>query len=200
GDLSCSCKLFEFRGILCRHVIKIIEFEDISVIPEKYILSSWRKDIVRAYKDIRVLYYDREEFNRVKRVRELSHRHSYLASLALHNDETFLMYKEVTDNVRAMLEDGLGIERTDSEGVGWWNPSMRKVYGRRRIRPKDQNQRHLTKNAAPPPEGAQKTLSTNITMEEEPKIGNLTHPKRVQSLRKGRMERKMKIGMKRMTF
>ncbi|KAL2904035.1 Protein FAR1-RELATED SEQUENCE 2 [Bienertia sinuspersici] len=115
-DLSSSCKLFEFRGILCRYIIKIIEFEDVNVIPEKYILSRWRKDIVRAYEDIRVSCYDPEEFDRVERVRELSQRHSYLSSLALYNDETFLMYKEATDNVRAMLEEALGIERTGGEG------------------------------------------------------------------------------------
>ncbi|KAL2933785.1 Protein FAR1-RELATED SEQUENCE 5, partial [Bienertia sinuspersici] len=70
GDFSCSCKLFEFR--------------------ERYILSRWRKDIVRPYEDIRVSYYDPKEFDRVKRVRELSQRHCYLSLLALHSDETFL--------------------------------------------------------------------------------------------------------------
>ncbi|KAL2893544.1 Protein FAR-RED ELONGATED HYPOCOTYL 3, partial [Bienertia sinuspersici] len=90
GDLSYSCKLFEFRGILCRHTITIIEFEDFNVIPEKYILSRWRKDIMRGYKEIRVSYYDPKEFDRFKRFRELPHRHCYLSSLALHNDETIL--------------------------------------------------------------------------------------------------------------
>ncbi|KAL2899098.1 Protein FAR1-RELATED SEQUENCE 6 [Bienertia sinuspersici] len=64
GDFSCSCKLFEFRVILCRHIIKIIEFEDVNIIPEGYILSRWRKDIVRPYEDIRVSHYDPEEFDR----------------------------------------------------------------------------------------------------------------------------------------
>ncbi|KAL2935405.1 Protein FAR-RED ELONGATED HYPOCOTYL 3 [Bienertia sinuspersici] len=200
GDFSCSYKLFEFRGILCRHIIKIIEFEAVNVIAERYILSRWRKDIVRPYEDIRVSYYDPEEFDRVKRVRELSQRHCYLSSLALRNDETFLMYKEATGNVRAMLEEALGIERTGSEGGGWWDPTVRKVYGRRRIRPKDQNQRNLTKNAAPQPKGGTKTLSTNVTMVEEQKTGNLTRPKRVQRVRKGRMGGKITIGRKRMTL
>ncbi|KAL2929683.1 Protein FAR1-RELATED SEQUENCE 5 [Bienertia sinuspersici] len=156
GDFSCSCKLLEFIGILCRHIIIIIEFKDVNVLPERYILSRWKKDIVRPYEDIRMSYYDPEKFDKVKRVKELSQRHCYLSSLALHSDETFLMYKEATDNVRAMLEEALGIERTGGEGGGWWDPSVRKVYGCRRIRPKDQNQRHLTKNAAPQPEGGTK--------------------------------------------
>ncbi|KAL2901821.1 Protein FAR-RED ELONGATED HYPOCOTYL 3 [Bienertia sinuspersici] len=156
SDFSCSCKLFEFRDILCRHIIKIIEFEDVNVIPGRYILSRWRKDIVRPYEDIRVSYYDPEEYDRVKRVKELSQRHCYLSSLALQSDETFLIYIEATDNVRAMLEEALGIEKTGGKGGGWWVPSVHKVYGRRRIRPKDQNQRHLTKNVAPQPEGGTK--------------------------------------------
>ncbi|KAL2903769.1 Protein FAR1-RELATED SEQUENCE 7, partial [Bienertia sinuspersici] len=156
SHISYSCKLFEFGGILCRHIIKKIEFEDVNIMSEKYILSKWRKGIVRSYKDIRVSYDDLEEFDRVKRVRKLSQRHSYLSSLALHNYETFLMYKEATDNVKAMWEDVLGIERTGGEGGGWWDPSVRKVYGSRHICPKDQKQRHLTKNTAPPPEGGTK--------------------------------------------
>ncbi|KAL2905386.1 Protein FAR1-RELATED SEQUENCE 6 [Bienertia sinuspersici] len=39
GDLSYSCKLFEFEVILCRHTTKIIEFEDVNVILEKCIVS-----------------------------------------------------------------------------------------------------------------------------------------------------------------
>ncbi|KAL2923087.1 Protein FAR1-RELATED SEQUENCE 7, partial [Bienertia sinuspersici] len=130
---------FEFRGILCRHIIKIIEFEDVNVIPERYILSRWRKDIVRPYEDIRVSYYDPEEFDRVKKVRELSQRHCYLSSLALYSDETFLIYKEDTDNVKSMLEEALGIVRTGSEGGGWWIPPCVKCMGVvtyvRRIKP-----------------------------------------------------------------
>ncbi|KAL2924908.1 Protein FAR1-RELATED SEQUENCE 7, partial [Bienertia sinuspersici] len=200
GDFSCSCKLFEFRGILCRHIIKIIEFEDVNVIPKRYILSRWRMDIVRPYEDIRVSYYDPEEFDRVKRVRKLSQRHYYLSSLALHSDETFLMYKETTDDVRAMLEEALGIERTDGEGGGWWDPSVRKVYGRLCIRPKDQNQRHLTKNAAPQPEGGTKDPVDKRHNGRGTKTGNLTCPKRVQRLRRGRMGGKITIGRRRMTL
>ncbi|KAL2937975.1 Elongation factor 4 [Bienertia sinuspersici] len=68
------------------------------------------------------------------------------------------MYKEATNNVREMLEEALGIERTGGEGGGWWDPSVRKVFGLRRICPKDQNQRYQTKNAAPQPEGGTKDL------------------------------------------
>ncbi|XP_021762941.1 protein FAR1-RELATED SEQUENCE 5-like [Chenopodium quinoa] len=44
GEFSCSCKLFEFRGILCRHIIQVIHTKDIECITEKYILNRWRKE------------------------------------------------------------------------------------------------------------------------------------------------------------
>ncbi|XP_074271081.1 protein FAR1-RELATED SEQUENCE 5-like [Silene latifolia] len=35
GLLKCSCKLFEFKGILCRYIIRCMVIEDVKVIPEK---------------------------------------------------------------------------------------------------------------------------------------------------------------------
>ncbi|XP_021865132.1 protein FAR1-RELATED SEQUENCE 5-like [Spinacia oleracea] len=37
GELHCSCNLFEFTGILCRHILKAMDVEDFQVLPEKYI-------------------------------------------------------------------------------------------------------------------------------------------------------------------
>ncbi|XP_021728776.1 protein FAR1-RELATED SEQUENCE 5-like [Chenopodium quinoa] len=54
GEFLCSCKLFEFCGILCRHIISAIEKEDIDFIPSKYILDRWRKSVVRSYEGISV--------------------------------------------------------------------------------------------------------------------------------------------------
>ncbi|XP_010677726.1 protein FAR-RED IMPAIRED RESPONSE 1-like [Beta vulgaris subsp. vulgaris] len=43
-EACCECKLFESHGILCRHVINVYDIL-IMVIPEKYILMRWRKDV-----------------------------------------------------------------------------------------------------------------------------------------------------------
>ena len=37
----------------------------------------------------------------------------------------------------------MGIERTSDDGHGWWDQSTRKVYGRRRLRPKEHNEETL---------------------------------------------------------
>ncbi|XP_071738671.1 protein FAR-RED ELONGATED HYPOCOTYL 3-like [Rutidosis leptorrhynchoides] len=38
-DIQCSCHLFEFRGIFCRHGMKILIEKDIKELPSRYIMS-----------------------------------------------------------------------------------------------------------------------------------------------------------------
>ncbi|KAG2545495.1 hypothetical protein PVAP13_9KG314688 [Panicum virgatum] len=40
----CSCKKFEFTGLPCCHVLKILELRNIKELPPHYILKRWRKD------------------------------------------------------------------------------------------------------------------------------------------------------------
>lgn len=41
---SCSCKMFEFEGILCRHVIAVCKATNIFLLPQHYILKRWTKN------------------------------------------------------------------------------------------------------------------------------------------------------------
>ncbi|KAJ1691675.1 hypothetical protein LUZ63_015830 [Rhynchospora breviuscula] len=41
--ISCSCKKFERVGILCWHALKVLDREDIKVIPPRYILNRWTR-------------------------------------------------------------------------------------------------------------------------------------------------------------
>jgi hypothetical protein len=43
-DAKCGCQLFEFMGILCRHILVIFQAKNIVEIPSKYILHRWTKD------------------------------------------------------------------------------------------------------------------------------------------------------------
>ncbi|XP_042396303.1 protein FAR1-RELATED SEQUENCE 5-like isoform X1 [Zingiber officinale] len=44
GSATCSCKKFEFLGIQCCHVLKVLDTRNIKEIPSQYILKRWRKD------------------------------------------------------------------------------------------------------------------------------------------------------------
>ncbi|XP_074290437.1 protein FAR1-RELATED SEQUENCE 5-like [Silene latifolia] len=39
GEYKCGCKMFEFRRILCRHIMKCLDVLDVKAIPDKYIIE-----------------------------------------------------------------------------------------------------------------------------------------------------------------
>ncbi|CAA3010842.1 FAR1-RELATED SEQUENCE 5-like [Olea europaea subsp. europaea] len=55
-EITCSCHNFEFRGIICRHMIVVLARNDVKSIPEKYILRRWRRDVSRAHTRVPVNY------------------------------------------------------------------------------------------------------------------------------------------------
>jgi hypothetical protein len=47
--VGCVCRMFKFRGILCRHALFVFSQERVTVLPDRYILDRWRKDIKRKH-------------------------------------------------------------------------------------------------------------------------------------------------------
>ena len=47
--VGCVCRIFEFKGILCRHALFVLSQESVTVLPDRYILNKWRKDIKRKH-------------------------------------------------------------------------------------------------------------------------------------------------------
>jgi hypothetical protein len=41
---KCGCQLYEFMGILCRHILMVFQSKNIIEIPNEYILKRWTKD------------------------------------------------------------------------------------------------------------------------------------------------------------
>ncbi|XP_074298896.1 uncharacterized protein LOC141629869 [Silene latifolia] len=44
NDAECSCKLFNRKGIICRHIIWVYSGKQVHTLPEKYILMQWTKN------------------------------------------------------------------------------------------------------------------------------------------------------------
>lgn len=49
SEVSCICRLFEFKGFLCRHAMIVLQICGISSIPSHYILKRWTKDAKGRY-------------------------------------------------------------------------------------------------------------------------------------------------------
>ncbi|KAL6191085.1 hypothetical protein ACLB2K_037477 [Fragaria x ananassa] len=43
-NVRCSCQMFEFEGVLCRHVLRVFQILEIKEVPSRYILRRWRKN------------------------------------------------------------------------------------------------------------------------------------------------------------
>lgn len=43
-DITCICGGFQFSGILCRHSLSVLKFQQVHEIPSQYVLDRWNKD------------------------------------------------------------------------------------------------------------------------------------------------------------
>ncbi|KAK9682944.1 hypothetical protein RND81_10G108400 [Saponaria officinalis] len=48
NDVLCTCKLFERKGLICRHIFWVFSNKLLKTIPEKYILTRWSKNALRG--------------------------------------------------------------------------------------------------------------------------------------------------------
>ncbi|KAM7474139.1 hypothetical protein LguiB_021382 [Lonicera macranthoides] len=70
SDISCSCRLFEYKGFLCRHAMVVLQMSGVSDIPSLYILKRWTKDatisqisMMTSGSSNRLLHYRVQRFN-----------------------------------------------------------------------------------------------------------------------------------------
>lgn len=91
NTMSCSCKKFEFAGILCAHALKVLSTQNIKTIPSQYILKRWTHNI--KYKSTKVTCPDAiDDDPKAKIVRcynELSRLHTKLAIRATESNEAY---------------------------------------------------------------------------------------------------------------
>ncbi|WCJ28090.1 far-red elongated hypocotyls 3 [Euphorbia peplus] len=45
SEVSCICRLYEYKGYLCRHALVVLQMCQQSTIPPQYILKRWTKDV-----------------------------------------------------------------------------------------------------------------------------------------------------------
>ncbi|XP_047317110.1 protein FAR1-RELATED SEQUENCE 6-like [Impatiens glandulifera] len=54
--LKCQCQMFEFRGLLCRHILAVLNRMKVNQVPAYYILDRWCKDLKRGYQIFTNIY------------------------------------------------------------------------------------------------------------------------------------------------
>ncbi|XP_020259144.1 protein FAR-RED IMPAIRED RESPONSE 1-like [Asparagus officinalis] len=97
SEVECSCQLFVFKGIVCRHALTILIRHDVSFLLEKYILQRWRKDVRRAHSKMKVKFNTWVVTPEQLRYHELCLAFSEVADLAAQNNHECEVVKKWID-------------------------------------------------------------------------------------------------------
>jgi hypothetical protein len=89
GDMRCECRRFEFRGILCRHILSTLPLVGTTEVPPKYILQRWRKDFKRKHTFIKCSYDNQLDTPVMKRYDNLCKHFSEVAENGSGSDTLY---------------------------------------------------------------------------------------------------------------
>ncbi|KAI8557900.1 hypothetical protein RHMOL_Rhmol04G0046800 [Rhododendron molle] len=59
-ESNCTCRLFECKGIVCKHILVVWTKEKLNRVPEKYVLRRWRKNVRRSHTNVKISYVNGE--------------------------------------------------------------------------------------------------------------------------------------------
>ena len=113
-EVMCNCKLFEFKGILCRHAISVLIHRRIYTIPSKYILRRWRKDIKRCHTRVKINYNDMAVKIETQRFEKMCNAFYEVADLAMDDDSKSLKVMEWIDSLKNTLQGDTSVNVIDS--------------------------------------------------------------------------------------
>ncbi|XP_044338140.1 uncharacterized protein [Triticum aestivum] len=115
--VNCSCKKFEFAGILCSHSLKVLDINNIKHIPQQYILKRWTIDAkVLDITSNCNLHEDRKTIL-TKRYKELCRMFIQIAARAAESEESYLMAANYAEKLAEEVEKCLK-HRSDPDTVG----------------------------------------------------------------------------------
>ncbi|XP_075093778.1 protein FAR1-RELATED SEQUENCE 5-like [Nicotiana tabacum] len=106
--VSCSCKLFEFSGVLCGHALKILDTLNIKdKIPDHYILKRWTKDVTNLVAmEIKVFSEGGDSKVEVSiRYRHLGQTLVQIASEASESKEGYELLAKYSNEIIAKLKE-----------------------------------------------------------------------------------------------
>ncbi|KAH9760448.1 protein FAR1-RELATED SEQUENCE [Citrus sinensis] len=165
GEIHCVCKMFEYKGILCRHAITVLSRNHIQLLPEKYILRRWRKDVRRFYSKVKVSYDSRNSSIEHQQYIEECTAFYDVAEVASKNEES---HKNIMGWIEKAMKDVSLNVRSDGDdtynygGSGSYTEIIQDpVVTRRKGRPPTQRKQKQFKR----PKQKSNNASTSTTVE-----------------------------------
>lgn len=114
-NISCSFKLFEIKGLLCRHALKVIDSKNITSIPSQYIWKRWTKGAKKGIvvnSDLCESYNKKAISTQSLHLSELMHDANNVVSIASLSDSGTRLVKQKLAEVMMLLESNIEITRS----------------------------------------------------------------------------------------
>ena len=112
GPLSCSCRKFEVKDILCRHCVMVLrDIFNATKLPPQYILKQWTKKVrAESVKDRRRYEVkDDLKLHQSERYRSLMTMFRAIASRATKSEKTYHLSVLKGEELSVMVEDKLSV-------------------------------------------------------------------------------------------
>ncbi|BFG17885.1 hypothetical protein CerSpe_041580 [Prunus speciosa] len=106
-QISTKCKLFESKGLLCRHALKVFDSKNITSLPSQYILKRWTKGVKKEIvvsSDLCESSNKKEKSVQSLRLSELMHEVNDVVSIASFSDSGTRLVKQKLAEVKLLLE------------------------------------------------------------------------------------------------
>ncbi|XP_021761806.1 protein FAR1-RELATED SEQUENCE 6-like [Chenopodium quinoa] len=117
-EVQCDCRKFETHDILCKHTIRVLDENLVEVLPDKYIVSRWRKDIPRKHTRVKVAYHDPGDTEHVKRFDKMMGKFEPLCETACKvNDQTVQMVIEALSKLQIAVNKCRDKKREEDKPV-----------------------------------------------------------------------------------
>ncbi|RYR54195.1 hypothetical protein Ahy_A06g029462 [Arachis hypogaea] len=104
AEVKFQCLLFESRGILCRHALSVLSFEQVSQVSPRYILERWSKKVKRRHTHIKSSHDEPLMEPSSKRFDQLVFRSQNICEFASESEELTAILHRAYDNVMAEME------------------------------------------------------------------------------------------------
>ncbi|RYR60907.1 hypothetical protein Ahy_A04g017993 [Arachis hypogaea] len=104
AEVKCQCLLFESRGILCRHALCVLRFEQVSQVSPRYILERWSKKVKRRHTHIKSSHDEPLLEPRSKRFDQLIFRSQNICEFASELEELTAILYRAYDNIMVEME------------------------------------------------------------------------------------------------
>ncbi|RYR57534.1 hypothetical protein Ahy_A05g023244 isoform B [Arachis hypogaea] len=105
AEIKCQCLLFESRGILCRHALSVLSFEQVSQVSLRYILERWSKKVKRRHTHIKNSHDEPLLEQRSKSFDELVFRSQNICEFASESEELTVILHRAYDTVMIEMEE-----------------------------------------------------------------------------------------------